>query len=322
MKKLYDGVQRFCAAHPRFGIPNLMRVIVIGNVAVYVLMLLTQANDANALSFLTFNLNALLHGEVWRLVTWVIVPPTSSSGMFGLFGTLITLYFYWSIGSTLEQVWGTYRYNVYLLSGILFTIVGSFVAYGCAWTFYADKWGLNVASNAEVIFNAGSTCFSTYYITMSLFLAFAATFPNAQVLLMFFIPLKVKWLGVMYGVIILFEFFQSSVVNFYTEAGTVVSLDFGIFVKISILFSLLNFILFFITSRSKMSMNPRQVKRQQEFKRDVKRNTYTSKVTKHKCAICGRTDESNPELEFRFCSKCNGNYEYCQDHLFTHEHVK
>lgn len=101
-----------------------------------------------------------------------------------------------------------------------------------------------------------------------------------------------------------------------------VSLDFGIFVKISILFSLLNFILFFITSRSKMSMNPRQVKRQQEFKRDVKRNTYTSKVTKHKCAICGRTDESNPELEFRFCSKCNGNYEYCQDHLFTHEHVK
>ena len=60
MKKLYDGVQRFCAAHPRFGIPNLMRVIVIGNVAVYVLMLLTQANDANALSFLTFNLNALL----------------------------------------------------------------------------------------------------------------------------------------------------------------------------------------------------------------------------------------------------------------------
>ena len=82
------------------------------------------------------------------------------------------------------------------------------------------------------------------------------------------------------------------------------------------------FILFFITSRSKMSMNPRQIKRQQEFKRDVKRNTYTSKVTKHKCAICGRTDESNPELEFRFCSKCNGNYEYCQDHLFTHEHVK
>ena len=302
----------------KYAIPHLTNILIICYVVGYFLYYFANP----LLDYLTLNPYAILHGQVWRLVTWVIVPPTSSSGMFGLFGTLITLYFYWSIGSTLEQVWGTYRYNVYLLSGILFTIVGSFVAYGCAWAFYADKWGLNVASNAEVIFNAGSTCFSTYYITMSLFLAFAATFPNAQVLLMFFIPLKVKWLGVMYGVIILFEFFQSSVVNFYTEAGTVVSLDFGIFVKISILFSLLNFILFFITSRSKMSMNPRQVKRQQEFKRDVKRNTYTSKVTKHKCAICGRTDESNPELEFRFCSKCNGNYEYCQDHLFTHKHVQ
>ena len=302
----------------KYAIPHLTNILIICYAVGYFLYYFANP----LLDYLTLNPYAILHGQVWRLVTWVIVPPTSSSGMFGLFGTLITLYFYWSIGSTLEQVWGTYRYNVYLLSGILFTIVGSFVAYGCAWAFYADKWGLNVASNAEVIFNAGSTCFSTYYITMSLFLAFAATFPNAQVLLMFFIPLKVKWLGVMYGVIILFEFFQSSVVKFYTEAGTVVSLDFGIFVKISILFSLLNFILFFITSRSKMSMNPRQVKRQQEFKRDVKRNTYASKVTKHKCAICGRTDESNPELEFRFCSKCNGNYEYCQDHLFTHEHVK
>ena len=102
MKKLYDGVQRFCAAHPRFGIPNLMRVIVIGNVAVYVLMLLTQANDANALSFLTFNLNALLHGEVWRLVTFVFVPAYSSP-----FALLISLYFYYWIGSTLERQWGT-----------------------------------------------------------------------------------------------------------------------------------------------------------------------------------------------------------------------
>ena len=106
MKKLYDGMQRFCAAHPRFGIPNLMRVIVIGNVAVYVLMLLTQANDANALSFLTFNLNALLHGEVWRLVTFVFVPAYSSP-----FALLISLYFYYWIGSTLERQWGTAKFK-------------------------------------------------------------------------------------------------------------------------------------------------------------------------------------------------------------------
>ena len=118
MKKLYDGVQRFCAAHPRFGIPNLMRVIVIGNVAVYVLMLLTQANDANALSFLTFNLNALLHGEVWRLVTFVFVPAYSSP-----FALLISLYFYYWIGSTLERQWGTAKFNLYYISGALLTVL-------------------------------------------------------------------------------------------------------------------------------------------------------------------------------------------------------
>ncbi len=66
-------------------------------------------------------------------------------------------------------------------------------------------------------------------------------------------------------------------------------------------------------------MSPKQMKRRQEFKREVKNS---SKITRHKCAVCGRTEETNPELEFRFCSKCDGNYEYCQEHLFTHVHVK
>lgn len=66
-------------------------------------------------------------------------------------------------------------------------------------------------------------------------------------------------------------------------------------------------------------MSPRQVKRRAEFKQDIRRNP---RITKHKCAICGQTDEDDPSLEFRFCSKCNGNYEYCQQHLFTHTHVK
>ena len=119
MKKLYDGVQRFCATHPRFGIPNLMRVIVAGNVAVYVLMLLTQSNDANALSFLTFNLNALLHGEIWRIVTFVFVPGYTSP-----LSLLITLYFYYWIGSTLERQWGTAKFTLYYVSGVLLTAAG------------------------------------------------------------------------------------------------------------------------------------------------------------------------------------------------------
>ena len=162
MKKLYDGMQRFCAAHPRFGIPNLMRVIVIGNVAVYVLMLLTQANDANALSFLTFNLNALLHGEVWRLVTFVFVPAYSSP-----FALLISLYFYYWIGSTLERQWGTAKFNLYYISGALLTVLGVVLA-------------------SLITGNPYLTAAGTGYVNLSMFFAFAFLFPDTQLLLFFF----------------------------------------------------------------------------------------------------------------------------------------
>ena len=170
MKKLYDGVQRFCAAHPRFGIPNLMRVIVIGNVAVYVLMLLTQANDANALSFLTFNLNALLHGEVWRLVTFVFVPAYSSP-----FALLISLYFYYWIGSTLERQWGTAKFNLYYISGALLTVLGVVLA-------------------SLITGNPYLTAAGTGYVNLSMFFAFAFLFPDTTVLLFFILPVRMKWL--------------------------------------------------------------------------------------------------------------------------------
>ena len=138
---------------------------------------------------------------------------------------------------------------------------------------------------------------------MSIFLAFAATFPELQVLLMFLIPVKVKWLGILYGLVLVYDFLF---------AGSLVT-------KFAIASSLLNFVIFFVTSRSRIHMSPKQMKRRVEFKQDIRRN---SKVTKHKCAICGQSEDDDPGLEFRFCSKCNGNYEYCQQHLFTHTHVK
>ena len=181
MKKLYDGVQRFCAMHPRFGIPNLMRVIVCGNVAVYVLMLLTQSNDVNALSFLTFNLNALLHGEVWRLVTFVFVPGYASP-----FALLIGLYFYYWIGSTLEQQWGTAKFNLYYFSGMLLTVLGTVAA-----SLISGNYYLTVAG--------------TTYVNLSMFFAFAFLFPNAQVLLFFIIPVRMKWLAYLDGALFAFH---------------------------------------------------------------------------------------------------------------------
>ena len=252
-------------------------------------------------NYLTLNPYAILFkGQVWRLITWLIIPPENFS-----FFTLIMLYFYYSIGTTLERTWGTYRYNLYLFLGIIFTAVGAFAMMGFVYLFQRD---ILFAMGAENYFAVLSTMFSTYYVNMSIFLAFAATFPDMQVLLFFFIPIKVKILGIIYGVLLVYEFI-AGVCNKYLNAAN----------RFVIGASLLNFIVFFLTSRNMIHMSPKQVKRRQEFKREVKQS---AKITRHKCAICGRTEETNPELEFRFCSKCDGNYEYCQDHLFTHAHVK
>jgi hypothetical protein len=254
------------------------------------------------LQFLSLDPYQILHGQVWRIVTWIISPPQQSD----IFIFLIMLLFLYSIGTALERTWGTYRYNIYLLNGVLFTVAGSFIAMALSYLFFNDL--LSGAGNAEIAFANASSLFTTYYIYTSIFLAYAVTFPEAQVLLMFIIPIKVKWLGVIYGAMVVFELLFTRGLPFYL-----------MFQRLAILASLLNFLLFWFRSKNRMHMSPKQIKRRQQFKRDVKSHPM---VTKHKCAICGRSEDDDPTLEFRFCSKCNGNYEYCQHHLFTHEHVK
>lgn len=287
----------------KYAIRNLSFVLVACYAVGYVLLMMDRTGLIT--SYLTLNPYAILHGQIWRLVTWILIPPSSG----GLLFTLIMLYFYCSIGTSLENVWGTYRYNVYIFSGMLFTIVGSFLLMGYCYLFQpqipamsgSGLYYLTIDAPYEY-FRVIAGLFSTYYINMSIFLAYAATFPEAQVLLMFIIPVKVKWLGIIYAALLAFEFLGSP---FY--------------VKFVIGASLLNFVVFFFTSRNMMHLNPKQIHRRQEFKRDVRRNTG---ITKHKCAICGRTEVDSPQMQFRFCSKCDGNYEYCEEHLYTHTHIK
>lgn len=283
----------------KYAIKNLSFVLVICYAIGYVLELADRSGYL--ISYLTLNPYAILHGQVWRLVTWILIPPSSG----GLFFTLIMLYFYCSIGTSLERTWGTYRYNVYIFQGMLFTIAGSFLLMGYCYLFRPQISLMGAVMTIDMpyeYFSIIATVFSTYYVNMSIFLAFAATFPDAQVLLMFIIPIRVKWLGVIYAVMLVFEFFGSTVYG-----------------KFAIGASLLNFVVFFLTSRNMMHMNPKQIHRRQEFKREVRRNTG---ITKHKCAICGRTEVDSPQMQFRFCSKCDGNYEYCEEHLYTHTHIK
>ena len=166
MPGLMKKIDMFCYRHPRFGVRNLMLIIVIGTAAVWLLSMMDRSGQL--LGLLSFSPTAILHGQIWRLVTFVFVPTNSGIWL------LISLYFYYFVGSVLEREWGAGRFTIFYLSGMLLTIVYGFIVYFAA--------GLPVP-------------LSTVYINYSLFFAFATLYPDNMVLLFFFIPLKMKWLA-------------------------------------------------------------------------------------------------------------------------------
>ncbi len=277
----------------KYAISNLTLVLILCYVVGYII----QITNSSFFQYLTLDPYLIMHGQIWRLFTWLVIPPDS----FDLF-TIIMLMFIYNIGTTMERTMGTYRYNVYIFTGVLFTIIASFLCMAYVFFFVADPQLFAVQWELLMMNPMFGQEFSTYYINLCVFLAFAATYPNVQVLLMFVIPVKVKWMGIIDAVMMIYIFILGNIAtNFVIGAA------------------LLNFGVFYLRSKNLSHMKPKEVKRRAEFRQQVRRNVG---ITKHKCAICGRTDEEYPNLEFRFCSKCNGNYEYCQDHLFTHEHVK
>lgn len=273
----------------RFGIPNLTIYMIVCYVIGYALMIV----NPGILNWLSLEPAYILRGQVWRLVTWILYPP-STSGV--LWFAIAVLFFYYPIGTSLERTIGTFKYTLYILSGVIFTILGAFILY------------FLLGGNVLV-----GNVFSTYYISLSTFLAYAMCYPDMQVLLMFIIPVKMKWMAIFYVVIVVYEMIQ------YIMAG-------AWYLVIPIVASLLNFIIFYFGTKDFSRYNPKEVHRRNEFRRAMepqgRMKSGSGSVTKHKCAICGRTELDDPNLEFRFCSRCNGNYEYCQDHLFTHTHVK
>ena len=264
----------------RYAIHNLSAYMIITYVAGYLLYFFSPSS---IFSWLTLEPYYILHGQVWRLITWVLIPPDSP----GLF-TIVMLFFYYSLGNNLEHTWGAFRYNVYIFMGMICTVLGAFLLY--------------FILGGNVVF--GSALFSTYYINMSIFLAFAACYPNMEVLLYFFIPIKMKWMGLLYGFFIVYSFIKNNWVG-----------------KMAIFASLFNFIVFFLMTRDFRRVSPREIKRKREFHQNIRSAEPKKGGPRHRCAVCGRTELDGDHLEFRFCSKCDGNYEYCQDHLFTHEHV-
>ena len=274
----------------KYAIKNLTIYLLIAYAIGYLLMFGQQFTGVPYLNYIWFEPYLVLKGQIWRLFTWVLIPPKGN-----IVVAIIMFILYYQLGTALERAWGAFRFNVYIFGGMLFTIIGAFITYFIC--------GPLIPVGGFI---------STYYINLSIFLAFAVCFPDMQVLLYFIIPIKMKWMAVFYLVVVGYD-----IVNW-------VSIGWW-FASIPIIASLLNFCIFFMMTRNMSRFNPKDIHRRAEFKRAATppRTQYRdgSPIARHKCAVCGRTELTNPELEFRFCSKCNGNYEYCSDHLFTHTHI-
>ena len=281
----------------KYAIKNLMYYIIMLYALGFVIMLVKPEIYTN---FLSLNAPAILSGQIWRIFTYIIYPPTGS-----LITILISLYFYYVVGSMLERQWGTFRFNLYFFTGV--------ILHAAAAIFIYLVWG--------AVLEMG-----TYYLNLSMFFAFAAMFPNMQVLFMWLIPIKMKWLAYIDGV----YFAVTIVAGFMSESLSYDMLvrlySFGIIANkayaVMALVSLLNFLIYASTFRSIQRMTPKEVYRRKAYEHKVAQAQVMKNMPRHKCAICGRTEKDHPDLEFRYCSKCEGNFEYCQDHLFTHEHVK
>lgn len=277
----------------RFAIQNLMWYVIILYTIGFVLQLVVPSFYYQ---YLSLNMYAVLHGQIWRLVTFVMQPPSSST-LFMVFA----LYLYYMIGKQLEYEWGAFRFNLYFFMGVFFHILAALITY---------------------LITGVSFPLGTEYLNLSLFFAYATLYPNVQFLLFGVLPIKVKYLAwvdaAYFGYAILQAFLPAyggqPIVGIFFRANA-----------ISAAVSILNFFVFYLSTRNAKRYSPKEVHRRHTYQRAVRegqRMNEGADGAKHRCAVCGRTELDDPNLVFRYCSKCNGNYEYCQDHLFTHEHVK
>ncbi|WP_366027103.1 rhomboid family intramembrane serine protease [uncultured Flavonifractor sp.] len=286
-------LDRFCYKHSRFGIPNLMLVVVIGNALVWLLDQFSPGFSlSSALSFVPYY---ILRGEVWRLVTFVFVPTTNKVLLLA-----ISLYFYYWIGSVLERQWGTTKFTVFYLLGLVLNIIAGFILY--------------------LVLPYPVATVSMHYVNLSLFFAFATLYGDMQVLLFFVIPIKVKWLAWVDAALFAFDIILA--------LAKIPSL--GLLALVGVvapIVAILNYLIFFwddlmaTMGRVKRQTAHRTSRQTVNFKQATKHAQQTKGYI-HKCAVCGKTDTDYPDEEFRYCSKCNGYYCYCSEHIHNHVHIQ
>lgn len=280
MRKLNDAIDRFCAMHPRLGVPGLMRYIIAANAVIFVVSLFDRSGTL--LRFLAMDPYAVLHGEIWRLVTYVLIPDGSD------FLIIFTLLFYFWLGEAMERLWGSTKFTVYYVSGVLLTDIGVLLAY--------------------LIDGQRILVYGAFYVGTALFMAYALTNPDAVIYVFFFIPLKMKWLAIIEGALFVVQVLR------YAAAGL-----WGM--ALMPVVAMLNLFVFFSPNLYRRVDTVRAHNRSEavQFRRAVKEQKR-QKGYNHKCEVCGRTDADFPDLQFRYCSKCTGYHCYCEEHIFNHTH--
>lgn len=275
----------------RYAIPDLMKYVV----GLFIIgFVLGTFYPLVYFRFLMLDFEMVARGQIWRLITWIIPVETDNILFFA-----ISVYFYYLIGNTLERHWGPFRLNLYFFSGIIFNFIAAFITY--------------LITRQSIVMTA-----SFSIICSTLFLAFATLYPNTTFYIYFIIPVKAKYFAILEAGIYFFYIYN------YIARG-----QYLLIIPLVVAFG--NFLIFFFATRNYRRFSPHEFARKANFRKQMNSGGYQSGssyskgrsvITRHKCAICGRTELDGDDLEFRFCSKCDGNYEYCMDHLFTHEHFK
>ena len=190
----------------KYAVPNLMKYICVIYVVGY---LIQMFNPLLYFYYLDLDAEAILHGHIWRIITFIFYPPSTS-----FLWMIVALFVYYSLGMTLERVWGTFKYNFFYFTGVILLVLAAILIY---------------------LVTGYSVQLYPTYMTFSIFLAYALTFPETTFLLYFIIPIKAKWLAIAEGVLYLFYF---------------VALP-GLGNKVAILVSLLNVALFFLLTNQR-----------------------------------------------------------------------
>ncbi|MBO7364988.1 MAG: hypothetical protein J6U26_06655 [Lachnospiraceae bacterium] len=271
-------------------LPNMMIPLIVCYAVGFVISYIAPAVQY----WLVFNPELIFRGQVWRIFTFVLCPESSS-----FFMALITCFIYFSISRGLEQIIGRFRLNFFLLSGLLILVLVGFAYYFVC----VLVPGLEIFGSYTVVLNP-------YYLYGMLFVLFALAFPDAQFLFMFLFPIKGKWMIFLTLIMYILDVGQAFLNG---------NAAYGWIIVAMIAAAILTLLLYMMMIGYGRPAAPRNVVRMRSYTRQ---GAAPSDSARHKCCICGRTERTNPELDFRYCSYCVGNYEYCSDHLYSHIHKK